>query len=70
MFNYIFSAYQSLERLFGFGDYSEYIDENDKDYIEGNKIILDISKDTIPIVSPIKVEANLITSEHTFVAKY
>ena len=62
MFDYIYSTYLSLERLLGFGYYT--------DYIEDNKIIIDFPKNEIPIVSPIKVDPELIISEHNFVAKY
>ncbi len=67
MSNYIFSLYLSLERFLCFGDDYK---ENDNDYIEENKIILDNSKHEIQIVSPIKIDPEVITKEHVFVAKY
>jgi hypothetical protein len=77
MFSYILDLFQSLERFLGFenDDYDyDYVgedyDDDGYEYCESNKIVLSTPIIEAPIVSPILVDATLITSEHTFVAKY
>jgi hypothetical protein len=73
MFSYILDLFQSLERFLGFEN-DDYVDKDYDDdgyeYCESNKIILSTPIIEAPIVSPILVDPTLITSEHTFVAKY
>jgi hypothetical protein len=78
MFSYILDLFQSLERFLGFeNDDYDYVGEGYDDesysgyeYCESNKIVLSTPIIEQPIISPILLDATLITSENTFIAKY